>query len=414
MIWLPYTQMQNHLEQIDVKKARGSKIYLKDGRTLIDGISSWWSVCHGYSHPHLVKAIQKQAKKLSHIMLAGFKNDQTYKLGERLCKFCEMDKIFFSDSGSTAIEVAMKMAWQYFINVKKPSKTKFISFKNSYHGDTTGAMSLADLNSGMHQKFKKLLLKHHNLELPKDTKDLEKFEQFLIKKQDEIAAIFVEPMVQCAGGMRFVDPKITKKIRSLAKKYDILFIADECAVGFYRTGKKFGFDHANIKPDILCIGKALTGGMLTMAATLTTNKIYNSFLSDSLDSALMHGPTFMGNPLAAAAANASLDIFEKSNYEDKIKDDEKFLKEKLLELKTNSQVVDVRVIGLIGVVEIKGDFNLMLKLRQDCLKYGVFLRPFANCIYLMPPLNIKRKDLETITMAITKLLQTAKHDSKDN
>ncbi|MBL6664678.1 MAG: adenosylmethionine--8-amino-7-oxononanoate transaminase [Rickettsiales bacterium] len=403
-IWLPYTQMKNHLEQLDVKKARGSKIYLKDGRTLIDGISSWWSVCHGYSHPHLVKAIQKQAKKLSHIMLAGFKNDQTYTLGERLCQFSKMDKVFFSDSGSTAIEVAMKMAWQYFINIKQPNKTKFISFKNSYHGDTTGAMSLADLGSGMHKKFKKLLLKHYNLELPKTQNDLEKFEQFLIKKQDELAAIFIEPMVQCAGGMKFVDPKITKKIHSLAKQHNILFIADECAVGFYRTGKKFGFDHAKIKPDILCLGKALTGGMVTMAATLTNNKIYNSFLSDSLDNALMHGPTFMGNPLAAAAANASLDIFATANYEDKIKDDEKFLKEQLQELKSNPNVIDVRVVGLIAVVEIKGDFNVMLTLRQESIKYGVFLRPFANCIYLMPPLNITKKDLEKITTAIKNIL----------
>ena len=404
MIWLPYTQMKNHLEQLDAKKARGSTIYLKDGRKLIDGISSWWSVCHGYSHPHLVKAIQKQAKKLSHIMLAGFKNDQTYKLGERLCKFSNMDHVFFSDSGSTAIEVAMKMAWQYFINSKQPQKTKFISFKNSYHGDTTGAMSLADLNSGMHKKFKKLLLKHHNLALPKDKNSLEKFEQFLIKKHDEIAAIFVEPMVQCAGGMTFIDPKITKKVHQLAKKYNILFIADECAVGFYRTGKKFAIDHAKIKPDILCIGKALTGGMLTMAATLTSNKIYNSFLSDSLDNALMHGPTFMGNPLAAAAANASLDIFEKANYEKKIIDDEAFIKEQFQPLKKHPNVVDIRVIGLIGVIEIKGDFDLMLKLRQESIKYGVFLRPFANCIYLMPPLNIKRKDLEKITTAMKRLI----------
>lgn len=396
--------MKNHATQLEVKKARGSKIYLKNGKTLIDGISSWWSVCHGYNHPVLVKSIQKQAKALSHIMLAGFKNDQTYKLSKRLCDFCKMDKIFFSDSGSTAIEVAMKIAWQYFINIKEPNKTKFVSFKNSYHGDTTGAMSLADLNSGMHKKFKKLLLKNHSLHLPRNLKELDRFEELLKKKQDEIAAIFMEPMVQCAGGMKFIDPKITKKIYTLAKKYNILFIADECAVGFYRTGKKFGFTHSNIKPDILCIGKAMTGGMLTMAATLTTNKIYNSFLSDSLDNALMHGPTFMGNPLASAAGNASLDIFEKSNYEEKIKDDEQFLKEQLTCLSNNPKVIDVRIIGLIAAIEIKGDFDLMVHLRQEFIKQGVFLRPFSNCVYLMPPLNIKRKDLKKITETIKKVL----------
>lgn len=400
--------MKNHAPQLEVKKARGSKIYLKNGQTLIDGISSWWSVCHGYNHPHLVKAIQKQAKALSHIMLAGFKNDQTYKLSKRLCDFCEMDKIFFSDSGSTAIEVAMKISWQYFINIKEPNKTKFVSFKNSYHGDTTGAMSLADLSSGMHKKFKKLLLKNHSVDLPKNPKELDKFEDFLKKKQNELAAIFMEPMVQCAGGMKFIDPKITKKIRILAKKYNILFIADECAVGFYRTGKKFGYDHSNIKPDILCIGKAMTGGMLTMAATLTTDKIYNSFLSDSLENALMHGPTFMGNPLASAASNASIDIFEKSNYEEKIKDDEQFLKDQLLDLKKNKNVCDVRIIGLLAAVEIKGDFDLMVKLRQESIKHGVFLRPFANCIYLMPPLNIKRKELLKITETIKTLVTQIK------
>jgi len=402
-VWLPYTQMKNHAPQLEVKKTRGSQIYLQSGKILIDGIASWWSVCHGYNHPHLVKEVQKQAKELSHIMLAGFKNKQTYKLADRLCKFCEMDKVFFSDSGSTAIEVAMKIAWQYFINTNQPNKTKFISFKNSYHGDTTGAMSLADLDSGMHQKFKKLLLNNHSLDFPKNENDLNQFEDFLKENNHEIAAIFVEPMVQCAGGMKFINPEMLSEVFYLAKKYNILFIADECAVGFYRTGKKFGFKHSNIDPDILCVGKALTGGMMTMAATLTTNEIYNSFLSDSLENALMHGPTFMGNPLAAAAANASLDIFESTNYEEKILDDEKFLKTKLKECEKFDIVKEVRVVGLTGVVEIEGDFNLMLKLRQEFIKKGIFLRPFANCIYLMPPLNIDREELTKIVNAIVEL-----------
>lgn len=403
-IWLPYTQMQDHQEQLIVKKTKGSKIYLRDGRVLIDGISSWWSVCHGYNHPHLVKAVQKQAKKLPHIMLAGFENEQTYKLGQRLCKFCELDHIFFSDSGSTAIEVAMKIAWQYFINIKQKSKTKFISFQNSYHGDTTGAMSLADLTVGMHKKFEKLLLKNYNLEIPNSLEKLNKFEDFLKKNHQEIAGIFIEPEVQCAGGMKFIESKTIKEIANLAKKYNILLIADECAVGFYRTGKKFGINHAQITADILCIGKAMTGGMLTMAATLTNNKIYQSFLSKSLDNALMHGPTFMGNPLAAASSNASLDLFEKNNYQEKVKKDEIFIKQQLENLKQHPNVKDVRIKGLIATVEINADFEHMLKLRKQAINHGVFLRPFANNIYIMPPLNISRKDLTTLTQVITKLV----------
>ena len=200
-IWLPYTQMQNHLPQLEVAKTKGSRILLKDGRVLIDGIASWWSTAHGYNHPHLIKEITKQAKILPHIMLAGLANEQTYKLAHRLCKFTKMDRVFFSDSGSTAVEVAMKMAWQFHINSGNKEKIKFISFKNSYHGDTTGAMSLADLDSGMHQKFKKTLLKNFSLDLPQNQNDLDKFEKFIIKNKNILAGIFVEPLIQCAGGM---------------------------------------------------------------------------------------------------------------------------------------------------------------------------------------------------------------------
>lgn len=403
-IWLPYTQMKNHLPQLEVESTKGSKIILKNGKILIDGISSWWSISHGYNHPHLIKELIKQAKKLPHIMLAGCANDQTYKLASRLCEFSKMDKIFFSDSGSTAIEVAMKMAWQFHINNGDKEKTKFISFKNSYHGDTTGAMSLADLNSGMHQKFKKLLLKNFSLDLPKNEQDLKKFEKFIIKNKKSLAGIFVEPLVQCAGGMIFHSKEILKEIHKIAKKHQILFIADECAVGFYRTGKRFACDHAKIKPDILIVGKALTGGVMTLAATLTNNKIFKAFLGDSLDKALMHGPTFMGNPLACAAANASLDIFEKTDYETKIKDDEKFLKIKLEKCRNLKNVIDVRTLGMVGVVQIKTSWEEILKLRKKFIKEGVFLRPFADCIYVMPPLNIKRSELKKITDTIHKVL----------
>lgn len=403
-IWLPYTQMKNHLPQIEAKSAKGSKIILKNGESLIDGISSWWSVSHGYNHPHIVKEISKQAKLLPHVMLAGFSNEQTYKLAYRLCKFAKMDHVFFSDSGSVAVEVAMKIAWQFHINCQKSDKTKFISFKNSYHGDTTGAMSLADLNSGMHQKFKKLLLENFSLKLPQSEKDFVELENFIKNNQKILAGIFIEPLVQCAGGMRFHSVETLKKIHQIAKKYNVLFIVDECATGFYRTGKKFAIDHAKIKPDLLVVGKALTGGTVTLAATLTSKEIFKSFLGDSLDLALMHGPTFMGNPLACAAANASLDLFEKNNYEKKIKDDEKFLKTELEKCRNFKNVKDVRVLGLIAAIEIENDWQTMLRLRKEFVKLGVFLRPFAGCIYIMPPLNISRPELKKITRAVLKVL----------
>jgi adenosylmethionine-8-amino-7-oxononanoate aminotransferase len=396
-IWLPYTQMQNHLPQLEVSHTKGSEIFLKDGRVLIDGIASWWSVAHGYNHPHITREMIKQLKTLPHVMLAGLANEQTYKLAHRLCKFSEMDHVFFSDSGSTAVEVAMKVAWQFRINRGEKNKNKFISFKNSYHGDTTGAMSLADLTSGMHQKFQNILIENFSLKLPQNKNDLNEFEDFIKKNQNILAGVFIEPIVQCAGSMTFHSPEILREIFNITKKYNILFIADECATGFYRTGKKFAVNHANIKPDIMIVGKALTGGFITLAATLVSKEIYKSFLSNSLDNALMHGPTFMGNPLACSAANASLDLFEKENYEEKIKQDEKFMRKKL---EKHSFFKNTRVIGMLGVVEHNFSFDEILNLRKNFINKGVFLRPFSNCIYLMPALNIKRKHLQTLVDAI--------------
>ncbi|MSP33631.1 MAG: adenosylmethionine--8-amino-7-oxononanoate transaminase [Rickettsiales bacterium] len=404
-IWLPYTQMQNHLPQLEVVSAKGSKIFLQDGRTLIDGIASWWSAAHGYNHPHLTKAIAKQAKILPHIMLAGFANDQTYKLAWRLAKLTKLDRVFFSDSGSTAIEVAMKICWQYYINLQQPQKTKFVSFKNSYHGDTTGAMSLGDLSHGMHEKFSKILINNFSLNLPQNKNDLDQFEDFVKKNQHKIAGVFVEPLVQCAGGMKFHKAEILRKIFLITKKYNLLFIADECATGFYRTGKIFACDHAKITPDIMVLGKALTGGYLTLAATIVSEKIFASFLGDSPENALMHGPTFMGNPLAAAAANASLDLFEKNDYEKKVTKIETFLIKNLKKYRNHKNVKDVRVIGALGVIETDLEWKDMMNLRKKFIEQGVFLRPFAGVIYVMPSLNISSKELRIIIDAIEEALR---------
>lgn len=421
--------MKNAPEQLEVVSANGVKIKLKDGSQLIDGISSWWSVAHGYNHPKIVKAITDQAKILPHVMMAGLANEQTYRLAYNLAKVTPkgLNKVFFSDSGSTAVEVAMKMAIQYHINKNQKQKTKFISFKNSYHGDTTGAMSLADMTDGMHKKFSNFLMKNYNVELPDDEKKLKKFEEFLQKNKNEVAAIFVEPLVQCAGGMKFHSAETLKAIYDLAKKYDLLFIADECATGFYRTGKYFACDHAKISPDIMTIGKALTGGYLTLAATIVKDEIYNQFLNDSLDFALMHGPTFMGNPLACAAANASLELFEKNDYTKKVVNISKILKKELEKCRSLNNVADVRVLGAIGVVELKlpklqknaldnlladidskqnhkNDLQFIANLRKEFAKHRVWLRPFGNVIYVMPPLIIDEKNLKTITNVIHKIL----------
>jgi adenosylmethionine-8-amino-7-oxononanoate aminotransferase len=336
--------------------------------------------------------------------LAGFAVESTYRLASRLCKFAKMDHVFFSDSGSTAIEVAMKICWQFHINLGDTQKTKFISFKNSYHGDTTGAMSLADLDDGMHEKFKKILLRNFSFKLPENKNDLAEFENFVQKNKNILSGIFIEPLIQCAGGMKFHSPEILRAIFNIAKKHKILFIADECAVGFYRTGKKFAVDHAEISPDILVLGKALTGGMMTLAATLVSKEIFAAFLGDDLNSALMHGPTFMGNPLSCAAANASLDLFAKNNYEKKVAEIEKILKTELEKCRNLKKVKDVRVLGAVGVVEIDLKQQEIYALRKKFVERGIFLRPFGNCLYIMPPLTINKSELKKITNNISLLL----------
>ncbi len=404
-IWLPYTPMLNHLPQLEAIKTKGTKIYLKNGQKLIDGISSWWAVSHGYNHPYIDKKIRQQLKQIPHLMLAGFANESTYKLAYRLANFCEMDKVFFSDSGSTAVEVAMKISWQYYLNSGNNLKKKFVSFKNSYHGDTTGAMSLADLQSGMHKKFSGYLIENFCHKLPANENDFVKFENFIAKNHSQIAGIFIEPLVQCAGGMKFHNVKTLDKIFEIAKKYNIITIVDECATGFYRTGKKFAFMHSKYKPDILLVGKALTAGYMGLSSTLITDEIFTKFYSDDLNQALMHGPTFMGNALACACANASLDLFEQIDYERKVKIIEKFFCKNLPKFKKYKKVLEVRFIGAIAVIEIDTNWEEIKKMRLSFIEKNVFLRPFGNVIYVMPSLSISIAELRNIFSAIEKILK---------
>lgn len=411
-IWLPYTQMQDFPEPLPVKTAKGSYIHLEDGRKLIDGIASWWSMAHGYNDRSLIRATSAQLRKLPHVMLAGLANKPAYNLASELINFINPRKkdyfshVFFSDSGSTAVEVALKMSVQYHLNLGNSNKCKFISFKNSYHGDTMGGMSMADLESSMHAKFKKFLPKQFNYKLPENERELKQFYSFVKQNHHNVAAIIIEPLLQCAGGVKFHDAEILEEIMEIARDFGLLTIFDECATGFYRTGEKFAFYHLKDKaPDILCIGKALTGGMLTLAATVTNPKIFNSFLDDSLDKALMHGPTFMGNPTACSAALASLKLFERRNYKSKVKKINKIMQKSLKLCANYNRVIEVRTLGAIAVVELdKLSWQETLWLRQEFVNEGIWLRPFANVIYVMPPLTIKENELMKIFIAIKKVL----------
>lgn len=413
-IWLPYTQMKQAKLPLMVKKTKASSFTTDNGDKYIDGISSWWSVAHGYNHPHITKSLKKQLKQLPHIMFAGLANEPAYKLAQRLVKFIQnhsdqkseiLNRVFYSDSGSTAVEVSLKIALQYFINKGNESKNKIIAFHNSYHGDTLGGMSLSDTKNGMHAKFSKLLPKQLITKIPENKQDLEKFTNFVTKNKDRTAALIIEPLIQCAGGMKFHQPEILTEIVKICKKNNIITIFDECAVGFYRTGKKFAFHHTNITPDILLIGKALTGGFLTLAATITTEKIYEAFLDDSIDKALMHGPTFMGNALAAAAANASLDLFERYDYAKKTTNIANIFKEELAHLKTHHNIKEIRIKGAVAVIEFKEiSWSDILIMREKLTAEKIWLRPFANVLYFMPPLNITTRELKTMIKAVQKIL----------
>ena len=411
-IWLPYTQMQDYPTPLPVTRTKGSYIFLAGKKEkLLDGISSWWSSCHGYNHPYLLKQAKKQLKTMPHIMLAGLANKPAYNLSDNLIKFvnktennAKLEKVFFSDSGSTAVEVSLKIAVQYFLNKEgyNSKKNKIISFSNSYHGDTMGGMSLSDTKTGMHAKFKNYLPKQLNIKLPENEPDFIKYEQFLVKNHHLAAALIIEPLVQCAGGMKFHNEKTLEKIIKISKKYDILVIFDECATGFYRLGQKFAFHSLkNVTPDMLIIGKALTGGVMTLAATIVQKKIFDNFLSNSLDNALMHGPTFMGNPLACSVANASLFLFCKSDYEQKVKKIEAIFKKELEIFRKTPEICNIRVKGALAALELRhSNWGIIQKLRKNLLKENVWLRPFSNVIYFMPSLLIKPSEIKRLCQAV--------------
>jgi adenosylmethionine-8-amino-7-oxononanoate aminotransferase len=409
-IWLPYAQMQNGFAPLPVISTEGTRITLSNGETLIDGIASWWSACHGYNHPHILSAMQQQLGQMPHVMFAGLAHEPAFKLATRLSKLTGLPKVFFSDSGSTAVEVAMKMAVQYWANQHRKTKTRFVSFHNAYHGDTMGAMSVSDPENGMHHVYAPYMPMQYVVDLPADEYSFAEFEAVLKDNKKTIAGLIMEPLVQGAGGMRFHSPDIVAEIYRLCKEHEILFIADEVATGFGRTGSMFAYQQSGISPDLLCVGKALTGGTMTLAATLASEEIFNAFLGEELTKALMHGPTYMANPLACAAANASLDLFEKEPRLKQIEAIEAQMWAGLKSLVDLPQVEDVRVMGAIGVVELKNaTWEQMFLLRQKFAEAGCWLRPFGNIIYLTPAFTIAKEDLETLLAVISNEVRNLKH-----
>ena len=404
-IWLPYTQMKTTRPPLAVELTRGTRIVLADGRELVDGIASWWTACHGYNHPHIVGAIRAQAAKMPHVMLGGLVHEQALTLAQRLCAIAPggMERVFFSDSGSVAVEVAMKMATQYWLNQNIRGRTKFLAFRGGYHGDTIATMAVCDPDEGMHSLFAGLLPQHHIVDLPRDEESIAAFDAFLERHASEIAGILVEPLVQGAGGMLFHDENVLRRLRAAADKYELLLIFDEIFTGFGRTGAMFAAEAAGIAPDIMTVGKGLTGGTLPLAATLATRRVFDAFWSDDPSHALMHGPTYMGNALACAAANASLDLFERENRLKAACDMAARLSLALGPCLGMKGVRDVRVRGAIGVVELDqiADMN---DLKRRFVEEGVWVRPFRNIVYLTPALTIDEADLTMLTDAIRRIV----------
>jgi adenosylmethionine---8-amino-7-oxononanoate aminotransferase len=404
-VWLPYTQMKTARPPLAVERTHGSRIVLADGRALIDGIASWWTAVHGYNHPHIVEAVRAQAAKMPHVMLGGLVHEQALTLAQRLCALApgNMERVFFSDSGSVAVEVAMKMAVQYWLNRNIRGRTKFLAFRGGYHGDTFGTMAVCDPEEGMHSHFAGVLAEHPVIDLPRDEASIAAFETFLERHAGELVGILVEPYVQGAGGMLFHDGEVLRRLRTAADRYELLLIFDEIFVGFARTGPLFACEAACVAPDILTLGKALTGGALPLAATLATPKVFDAFWSDDPAHALMHGPTYMGNALACAAANASLDLFEAENRPMQAVDIAAALGVGLGPCVGMRGVKDVRVRGAIGVVELDriADMN---GLKARLVSEGVWVRPFRNIVYLTPALTIDEDDLMTLCRAIVRVV----------
>jgi adenosylmethionine-8-amino-7-oxononanoate aminotransferase len=405
-LWLPYTQMANAPAPLPVVGAEGARIRLADGRELIDGISSWWTMCHGYGHPHIREAVAAQLETLPHVMFAGLVHEPALSLARRLAALLpgdgkrRLDRVFFSESGSVAVEVALKMAVQYWRN-RGQERRRFLAFRGGYHGDTLGALSVTDPGCGFHDALAGYRVPQTFAELPRDAATRGALDTLLAAHGREIAAVVVEPRVQGAGGMRFHDAATLAAVRAACDAHDVLLIADEIMTGFGRTGTLFASDE-NAVPDILCLSKALTGGTLPLAATVAADHVFAAFCSDRGEDAFMHGPTFMANPLACAAANASLDLFEREPRLAQVAAIAAQMQRELAPCRALPGVADVRVMGAIGVVQL--DRPVAAGLRPAFAERGVWVRPFGDIVYLAPPFVIEAADLTALTTAVCEVV----------
>jgi adenosylmethionine---8-amino-7-oxononanoate aminotransferase len=403
-IWLPYTQMKTAELPVPVVSARGVHLQLADGRELIDGIASWWTACHGYGHPYILKRIAEQLEKMPHVMFGGLAHEPAYRLARRLAAALpgDLNHVFFTESGSVAVEVALKMAVQFWLN-QGQRRTKFVSFQNGYHGDTFATMAICDPEEGMHKLFRGVVPEQFLTALPDSKQKQDSLDRFLAKNRKEIAAVIVEPLIQAAGGMKFHDAGVLNVVKALCDRHGLLLILDEIFTGFGRTGTMFACQQADAVPDIVCLSKALTGGTMPLAATIAADRVYEKFLSNDLDAALMHGPTFMGYPLGCAAANASLDLFQSEPRLHQVASIEKQLKEELAPCRRAPGVRDVRVQGAVGVVQMERPVDAAM-LRARFVGKGFWIKPFADVIYLTPPFVIEENELSALTRAIEDVL----------
>ena len=413
-IWHPYSSTVNGLQVFPVTGGEGVKLKLNDGRELIDGMSSWWCKVHGYNHPKLNEAIKQQVDNLAHVMFGGLTHKPAIDLARRLVSVTpeSIETVFFADSGSVAVEVAIKMAMQYWQARGIPEKNKMLTIRGGYYGDTSGAMSVCDPETGMHHWFSGILPRHHFLPRPEcrygmefEESHIDGVKQALDQLNGEIAAVIIEPVVQGAGGMYFYSPDYLKRLRELCDEYQVLLIHDEIATGFGRTGKLFACEHADVTPDIMCVGKALTGGYMTLAATLCTEHISSTI---SEQGAFMHGPTFMANPLACAAGNASLEILQQGSWASQVQNIEETLHQGLQPCFDMPGVEDVRVLGAIGVVEMKEPV-VMSEIQPMFVEQGLWVRPFGKLIYVMPPYIIDKTELELLCSGIRNVIYRVSH-----
>ena len=404
-VWLPYAQMKTARAPLLVARTHGSRIVLADGRELIDGIASWWTACHGYNHPHIRQAVERQLALMPHVMFGGLAHEQALTLAGRLAALMpgDLNRVFFSESGSVAVEIAMKMALQFWLNRGMRKRRKFLAFKGGYHGDTTGAMAVCDPDAGMHARFRGVLPEHCVVGLPESEESAANFARCLEHHAEELAGIIVEPLVQGAGGMRFHSPSVLQRLRDAANRYGLVLIFDEIFTGFGRTGRPFACGEAGVVPDIITLSKALTGGTLPLAVTIARAKVFDAFWSDEPGDALPHGPTFMANALACAAANASLDLFEREPRLRQVADIATALEHGLAPCRGLPGVRDVRVKGAIGVVELDRIDDLE-GLRARFVEEGVFVRPFGSIVYLTPAFTISAEELARLMQAVVNVL----------